>query len=100
MSLSPFGSLLCSYAWWFAKPAGSRQPGALLMQPLSAHCMQRLLRFKMGTFIAHCDGVYVMEPLVTNACASYATYMLIMMRDTWSKNVLPCSLCGITTLVC
>ena len=39
---------LCTYARWFARPAG-HQPRALLMQPLSARCMRVLLRFRMGT---------------------------------------------------
>ena len=40
---------LCTYVRWFARPAGLRQPGALLMQPLSARCMRQFLRFRMGS---------------------------------------------------
>ena len=32
---------VCTYVWWFARPAGLRQP-------LSARCMRTLLRFRMG----------------------------------------------------
>ena len=31
---------ICTYVWWFARPAGSRQPGPLVIQPLSARCMR------------------------------------------------------------
>ena len=40
---------LCTYVRWFARPAGLRQPGPLVMQPLSARCMRTLLRFRMGS---------------------------------------------------
>ena len=38
----------CTYARWFARPAGF-QLCALLMQRLSACCMRVLLHFRMGT---------------------------------------------------
>ena len=40
---------LCTYVRWFARPAGLRQPGPLVMQPLTARCMRTLLRFRMGS---------------------------------------------------
>ena len=39
---------LCTYYTWFARPQHLRRPGPLLMQPLSAHCMRVLLRFRVG----------------------------------------------------
>ena len=37
---------LCTCVRWFARLAGLQQPGALLMQPLSARCMSKLLPSK------------------------------------------------------
>ena len=39
---------LCTYVRWFARPEGLRQPGPLVMLPVSARCMHTLLRFRMG----------------------------------------------------
>ena len=42
------------YVRWFARPAGLRQPGPLVMQPLSARCMHTLQRFRMGSHSLPC----------------------------------------------
>ena len=56
----------------------------------------------LGWGLIHCPLCWAgaMGPHRTSACASSATCMLFMMRDIWSLNALPCSLCGIITLLC
>ena len=89
---------------WFARPAGLRQPGPLVMQPLSARCMRirTLLRAICtytaaralqdgGPLLSFCVGAGTPGSLRPSACASGATCVLFMMRGTWSWSALPCS---------
>ena len=68
---------VCTYARWTAQPAGWRQPGALLKQPLSA-CMRTLPRFK--TVMHSLPRVFGRRNGTqgTSACACGATCMLFM----------------------
>ena len=82
---------LCTYLRWFARPEGLRQPGPLVMLPLSARCMHTLLRFRMGAhllpvvlgrrsgepLVAYCAGPWhrgspgpALVPAVQSACSS------------------------------
>ena len=98
-SMQPgFGNPLACTFRWFIRPAGLRQPGSLLMQPLSAACAN-LSASGWGPIHGPCCASAV-GPHGTSACASSATCMLFMTRDMWSLKVMPCSLCGFVTLLC
>ena len=50
-------AMLCTYVRWFARPAELRQPGPLVMQPLTARCMRTIAAFQDGEpLIAYCVG--------------------------------------------
>ena len=91
---------LCTYVRWFARPAGLRQPGPLMMQP------QRLSHAYIAAFQ---DG----EPLIAYECwagtqglsgpalvPAVQPCMLFMMSGILCLNALSCSVCGIGTLPC
>ena len=59
---------LCTYAQWFARPAG-RHARSLLDLPVSRRCMQRFLRFRMGCHRLPRDaGAWVGIPRLQRVC--------------------------------
>ena len=76
----PADATLCTYVRCFARPAGLRLPGPLVVQPLSAPCMRILLRFRMGS---HSLPIVLGRPSLggpgPSACASSAICTLFMM---------------------
>ena len=81
---------LCTYDKWFARPAGVQmlppsllRPGALLMQPMTAHLMRMLLRFRMGCHsLPNVMGAGATECLVGNGCARSARCLWFVTSDT------------------
>ena len=67
---------ICTYVRWFARPTRLRQPGLLVMRPLSARRMRTLLRFRMvshslPTVLGRRTGV----PLAQRLCQRCAICM-------------------------